>query len=335
MVNAGVYLLARFYPGFEYVGGWKTAVILVGLLSALMAALMALVSQDLKRVLAYSTISQLGYMVYAVGCGAIIASQFHLLSHSIFKALLFLCAGALIQAIGTRDMYQMEGLGRKMPFVRAAFIIASLALVGLPITNGFFSKEMVLEGGLKLGPAWAYVGMLLGVGITSLYTIRMVSLVFYRRTGADKEIHEAPRIMRFVLVILAFGVLTTWLLIGTFSRLYADSLPFHNLHSEDLVVVIVEIFSSPWTYLALGMVFLGLLVWIMRSKFTKLTQTLTPGAIFIRQDFGFEKINQLIIRSINNAAGSLRKLQTGQLNWNLVGIVVGLVVVLVLAAWVG
>lgn len=335
MVNAGVYLLARFYPGFEYVGGWKTAVILVGLLSALMAALMALVSQDLKRVLAYSTISQLGYMVYAVGCGAIIASQFHLLSHSIFKALLFLCAGALIQAIGTRDMYQMEGLGRKMPFVRAAFIIASLALVGLPITNGFFSKEMVLEGGLKLGPAWAYVGMLLGVGITSLYTIRMVSLVFYRRTGADKEIHEAPRIMRFVLGILAFGVLTTWLLIGTFSQLYADSLPFYNLHSEDLVVVIVEIFSSPWTYLALGMVFLGLLVWIVRSKFTKLTRTLAPGAIFIRQGFGFEKINQLIIRSINNAAGSLRKLQTGQLNWNLVGIVVGLVVVLVLAAWVG
>lgn len=101
MVNAGVYLLARFYPAFAGVAGWKTAVIFIGVVTALLAAGMALVATDLKRVLAYSTVSQLGYMVYAVGVGGILASQFHLMSHAVFKALLFLSAGAVIHAVGT------------------------------------------------------------------------------------------------------------------------------------------------------------------------------------------------------------------------------------------
>lgn len=103
MVNAGVYLLARFFPAFESVPGWTTAVVVVGLLSALLAACMALVANDLKRVLAYSTVSQLGYMVYAIGAGGVFASQFHLLSHAVFKALLFLGAGAVIHAVGTHE----------------------------------------------------------------------------------------------------------------------------------------------------------------------------------------------------------------------------------------
>jgi NADH-quinone oxidoreductase subunit L len=113
MVNAGVYLLARFYPAFESIPYWKTAVVVVGMLSALLAACMALVSTDLKRVLAYSTVSQLGYMVYAIGAGGVFASQFHLLSHAIFKALLFLGAGAVIHSVGTRDMRKMGGWGSR------------------------------------------------------------------------------------------------------------------------------------------------------------------------------------------------------------------------------
>jgi NADH-quinone oxidoreductase subunit L len=123
MVNAGVYLLARFYPAFKDVPGWTMSVMIVGMLSALMAALMALVANDLKRVLAYSTVSQLGYMVYAVGAGDILASQFHLFSHSVFKALLFLAAGAVIHSVGTRDMREMGGLGKELPFARTVFII--------------------------------------------------------------------------------------------------------------------------------------------------------------------------------------------------------------------
>ena len=152
MVNAGVYLLARFYPAFAPVPGWRTAVIAVGAISALMTACMALVAPDLKRALAYSTVSQLGYMVYAVGVGGFFASQFHLFSHAVFKALLFLAAGAVIHAVGTRDMLKMGALGSRMPFVRNVFVIGALALAGLPILNGFWSKELVLEAGLHDGP---------------------------------------------------------------------------------------------------------------------------------------------------------------------------------------
>ena len=335
MVNAGVYLLARFYPAFDRVSGWKTAVVIVGLSSALLAALMAVSSRDLKRVLAFSTISQLGYMVYAIGCGAIVASQFHLLSHSIFKALLFLCAGALIKATGTRDMYQMKGLGKDMPFVRIVFIIGALALAGLPITNGFFSKEMVLESGLVLGPFWAYLGMLVGVGITGLYSIRMVSIVFFEQPSVDKDVDDVPRIMRSSLAILAFGTLTTWLLVGTFSQRLSASLPFHNLAYVDTLTVVVEIITSPWTYLALAVVLLGLLVWVARGRFVMLMDKLKPTTKFIRQGLGFEWFNLQIIRIINSTAEALRKFQTGQLNWNVLGIVVGLVSLLVFFAWIG
>ena len=179
MVNAGVYLLARFYPAFAPVPGWKTAVIAVGAISALMTAVMALVAPDLKRALAYSTVSQLGYMVYAVGVGGFFASQFHLLSHAVFKALLFLAAGAVIHAVGTRDMRKMGALGSKMPFVRNVFVIGALALAGLPFLNGFWSKELVLEAGLNGGPAWALAVMLVGAGLTACYTFRMVWLVFF------------------------------------------------------------------------------------------------------------------------------------------------------------
>ena len=132
---------------------WKEAVVAVGVITALMAAVMALVAVDLKRVLAYSTVSQLGYMVYGIGVGGIFASQVHLLSHSVFKALLFLGAGAVIHATGTRDMRQMGGLGAKMPFTRTVFVIGAMALAGIPIFNGFWSKEMLLEAGLQSG-AW-------------------------------------------------------------------------------------------------------------------------------------------------------------------------------------
>src|SRR5512137_734099 len=177
MVNAGVYLLARFYPAFQGVPGWTTAVILVGLLSALLAGFMAIVSNDLKRALAYSTVSQLGFMVYAIGVGGVYASQFHLLSHAVFKALLFLGAGAVIHAVGTRDMRLMGGLGSRMRFTRNTFVIGALALAGIPILNGFWSKELILEAGLRAEPhVWAYIFMLFGVGLTALYTARMVYL---------------------------------------------------------------------------------------------------------------------------------------------------------------
>ena len=134
MVNAGVYLLARFYPAFAGVAGWTTTVIIVGLASVLLAGLLATTCHDLKRTLAYSTVSQLGFMVTGVGLGAIFESQFYLLSHALFKALLFLGAGAIIHHAGTRDMRRMGGLWGQMRAVAVPFLIGAAALMGLPLS---------------------------------------------------------------------------------------------------------------------------------------------------------------------------------------------------------
>ncbi len=178
MVNAGVYLLARFYPVLADVPGWTLAVILVGLVSAVMGGLMALTTHDLKRTLAYSTISQLGYMVVAVGVGGFFASQFHLFSHALFKALLFLGAGAVIHRVGTRDMRYMGGLWRTMPLVANTFVIGAAALAGVPLFNGFWSKELILETALSNGYGWVYALLVFVAGLTAAYTLRMVWMVF-------------------------------------------------------------------------------------------------------------------------------------------------------------
>ncbi len=193
---------------------------------------MALVANDLKRVLAYSTVSQLGYMVYAVGAGGIFASQFHLLSHAVFKALLFLAAGAVIHAVGTRDMRQMGGLGEKMPVVRNVFIIGALALAGLPILNGFWSKELVLEAGLAGGPTWLYLVMLLGAGLTACTPSAASGWSSSTGPAAQLHAHDAGLAMRVALIPLALGTLTTWLLAGPFGHLLKGTLPFHEIEIE-------------------------------------------------------------------------------------------------------
>jgi NADH-quinone oxidoreductase subunit L len=321
MVNAGVYLLARFYPAFAPVPGWALSVTIVGLLSALLAASMALVADDLKRVLAYSTISQLGYMVYAIGTGAVFASQFHLLSHAVFKALLFLGAGAVIHTAGTRDMREMGGLGRQMPFTRAVFIAGAAALTGIPLTNGFASKEMVLEGGLAHGPLWAYVLMLLGVGLTALYASRMVWFVFYGRARRGLRVHDAPPAMRVSLGALALGTLTTWLLAGPFAAM----LGVPSLTTPDLLGDIV---AAPATWIALCVVALGVGLWLIRGRLAPLADRLSPLARFAGAGLGFEWVNQQIITGVRDLASAARVTQTGQINWNLSGIVGGLIVVL-------
>ncbi|MBE2201783.1 MAG: NADH-quinone oxidoreductase subunit L [Anaerolinea sp.] len=333
MVNAGVYLLARLYPAFAAVPGWTTAVITVGLLSALLAAVMALAATDLKRALAYSTISQLGYMVYAVGVGGVFASQFHLLSHAVFKALLFLSAGAVIHAIGTRDMRQMGGLGLTMPFARAVFLAGALALAGLPLANGFFSKELILEEGLHHGPLWAYVGVLLGAGLTALYTLRMVAMVFYGETAVTKRVHDAPLLMRIPLGLLALGSLTTWLLAGPFARLLAATLPYHGLKEMMTVEMAVEIITAPATGLALLVIALGLAVWPLRHRLHRWRQPLRPLVDLTVNGLGFEDINRQIIQGTKGAAAVFSRVQTGQLNWNVAAIVGALALVLVILMW--
>ncbi len=331
MVNAGVYLLARFYPAFEAVPGWTTAVVIVGALTALLAAIMAIVSNDLKEVLAYSTVSQLGYMVYGIGVGGVLAAQFHLLSHAVFKALLFLGAGAVIHALGTRDMRRMGGLGKEMPLVRAVFVVGALALAGIPpIFNGFWSKDMILEAGAEGGPTWAYIIMLAVAGLTALYCARMVWMVFYGERRSTAHVHDAPTAMRVALIPLAIGTVTTWLLIGPFGRLFGDTMPTHDLHLVNLGGMAAG--AAAQLVIALPVIAIGLLAFWFRDRLSGVTRALGWLAALARADFGFELANRVVAGAARGAAGVVRETQTGQLNWNAVGILVGLALVLAVLA---
>ena len=328
MVNAGVYLLARFFPAFKDVPGWTMSVMVVGMLSALMAALMALVANDLKRVLAYSTVSQLGYMVYAVGAGGILASQFHLFSHSIFKALLFLAAGAIIHSVGTRDIREMGGLAKELPFARIVFIIGSLALAGIPIFNGFWSKELILESGLEHGnPIWLYVIMLIVAGLTALYTTRCVWMVFYGDKQEELHVHPVGKNMKIALTPLAIGALTSWLLISQFSKMMSNTLPVHDFHELSLIEMFNHVILAPATWIAVAIVLLGIMTWFGRESLGKLSQILKPVADFSRASFGFEAINKFIVSGTNSFGENLRTTQTGKLNWNIFYMLIGLIVV--------
>ena len=336
MVNAGVYLLARFYPAFEAVPGWKTAVVTVGVVTALMAGLMGLVATDLKRVLAYSTVSQLGYMVYAIGAGGVYAAQFHLLSHAVFKALLFLSAGAVIHAAGTRDMRRMGGLGKQMPVVRAVFITGALALSGIPILNGFWSKELILEAGLGAGPAWAYGLMLAGAGLTALYTLRCTWMVFYSEPRSGIHAHDAGPAMRAALYPLALGTLTSWILAGGLIRKLGGTLPYHEIHSLSTIGMIEEVATAPATLLALAVVAAGILCWVFRSRLQPVVDRLRFLRSWADASFGFEAVNGWIVDRTNYLAEKLRNLQTGYLNWNLFAVMAGLLCILaILAAGAG
>ena len=328
MVNAGVYLLARFYPAFKSVPHWTEAVMVAGMLSALLAAVMALVSNDLKRVLAYSTVSQLGYMVYAVGTGSIFASQFHLFSHSIFKALLFLAAGAVIHNIGTRDMMAMGGVGKKMPFVQAVFAIGALALAGIPVLNGFWSKELILENGLHQGPLWLYVIMVIVAGLTALYTVRCFWLVFRGEPRSDYHAHKTGLALKVSLATLASAAVVSWLAVGRFSVLLGESLPFHKIEPFPLKELIHEVVSVP-TLITLLVISLGIILWVLRSHLTGFVEGLKSIRWAAENSFGFEAINGTITRTTQNIAELLRNTQIGHLSWNILGIITAVAVLFI------
>ncbi len=205
MVTAGVFLVARSEPLLVLVPGVLSLVAGVGAFTALLAATMACVESDIKRVLAYSTVSQLGYMMAAAGAGAVAAGFFHLLTHGVFKALLFLAAGAVIHAVGTNDIFRMGGLGRFMPQTGLVFIIGTLALAGVWPLAGFFSKEAVLEGVWNGGRSGVFLLLAVTVFLTAFYMFRVVFVTFfghgYPHGGSPP--HDAPWLMRGPLWLLA------------------------------------------------------------------------------------------------------------------------------------
>lgn len=213
MVTAGVYLVVRMAPIFMRSPQTMAVVATVGALTALMAGTIAIAQNDIKKVLAYSTISQLGYMFLALGTGAFAVGIFHLVTHAFFKALLFLGAGSVIHSLGNRqDMKEMGGLKKHLPVTHATMLVAGLALAGIPVFSGFFSKDEILYEAWA-GPfghpfLWA-IGAITAV-ITAFYIFRLLYLTFYgeSRVPGDVKPHESPSVMTVPLLILAFLSLT-------------------------------------------------------------------------------------------------------------------------------
>jgi len=203
MVTAGVYMVTRTEPLFALVPEVLTLIAWVGAFTALLAATMACVEGDIKRVLAYSTVSQLGYMMAAAGAGAAYAGFLHLLTHGLFKALLFLAAGAVIHAVGTNDIFRMGGLFRAMPQTGIVFVVGTLALAGVPPLAGFFSKEAVLGGVWEADLPGPFLMLALTALLTAFYMFRVVFVTFFGRAHAGGHPHEAPWLMRGPLWLLA------------------------------------------------------------------------------------------------------------------------------------
>ncbi len=204
MVTAGVFMVTRTMPLFALVPDVLTLIAWVGALTALLAATMACVEGDIKRVLAYSTISQLGYMMAAAGAGAAAAGFFHLGTHGVFKALLFLGAGAVIHAAGTNDVFRMGGLFRAMPQTGIVFLIGTLALAGVWPLAGFFSKEAVLAGVLHGQLTGPFVLLALTAFLTAFYMFRVVFIAFFGRPhDPHAHLHDPPRLMAGPLWVLA------------------------------------------------------------------------------------------------------------------------------------
>jgi NADH-ubiquinone oxidoreductase chain 5 len=213
MVTAGVFLICRCSPMLQFAPNISALITIVGGMTAFLAATTGLLQNDLKRVIAYSTCSQLGYMVFAAGLSSYSVSIFHLSNHAFFKALLFLAAGSVIHAMSDeQDMRKMGGLVKILPFTYTAIVVGSMALMGFPFLTGFYSKDVILElayGSFTVEGRFVHTLGTLAAFFTAYYSTRLLSLTFLRPANGNRfnyeHAHESPFRMAFPLFILSFA----------------------------------------------------------------------------------------------------------------------------------
>ncbi len=260
MVTAGIFMVARMSPLFELSTTALGFVIIIGSITAFFMGLLGIVQNDIKRVVAYSTLSQLGYMTVALGASAYSAAIFHLMTHAFFKALLFLAAGSVIIAMHhEQDIRKMGGIKKYMPITYWTALVGSLALIGFPGSSGFFSKDLLIEAvkeshwhhGTTLGDQmtyWiAYLSVLLGVFVTALYSFRMFFLVFHGEERMDAEtkshLHETPAVVTVPLIMLAIpSAIIGWFTVGPvlFGSYFGDAIVVAKNHD------VIGDMSSGW-----------------------------------------------------------------------------------------
>jgi NADH-quinone oxidoreductase subunit L len=219
MVNAGVYFIARTSPIFATASTAILIVASVGIFTAILAASIAMTQKDIKRVLAYSTLSQLGYMFAALGVGAFVAAIFHLMAHGFTKGLLFLGSGSVIHAVdGEQDMDRMGALGKRIPITHWTFLIGALSLAGIPLLAGFFSKDSILGEIFLFGYGWIFLVGFLVAGLTGFYMFRLMGKTFYGESHVDPavepHVHESPRSMTVPLILLAIPTVLLGIVVG-------------------------------------------------------------------------------------------------------------------------
>jgi len=256
MVTAGIYMVARMSPLFELSETALSFVIVIGAITAFFMGLLGLVQNDIKRVVAYSTLSQLGYMTVALGASAYAAGIFHLMTHAFFKALLFLGAGSVIIAMHhEQDMRKMGGLRKYMPITWITSLIGSLALIGTPGFAGFYSKDSIIEavGHSSIpGSGFAYAAVLSGVFITALYSFRMYFMVFHGKERMDEhtrsQLHETPWVVKGPLIMLAIpSVIIGFIYVGdmAFGNFFGDAIKV--LPQHDVLGQLAKDYHGPFT----------------------------------------------------------------------------------------
>jgi NADH-quinone oxidoreductase subunit L len=364
MVVAGVYLVARMFPAFAAAPGALEVVAWVGLFTSAFAAIIACTQDDIKRVLAFSTLSQLGYMMFALGVATMeqplgyTASMFHLYTHAFFKALLFLGAGAVIHAVHSNDIWKMGGLSKKMPVTHATFLIAVLAIAGIYPFAGFFSKDEILTAALEGGHTVHFVGGLFVAGLTAFYMARIYFLAFQGKARSEHaaHAHEAPWVMLLPLLFLAVMSCVT----GFFP--FAHYVGIGKMEHHGGVNLAVAIPGT--TVAVLGLLFSWFIYGTGESmRSDAIANSLGGLYTTIRQKFYFDEIYQFVTHQIifrfvaapiawfdrnvvdggvnlsgwiaQRASASMTALQTGQVQTYGVWFVIGTVMALILFGWAG
>jgi len=325
MVTAGIFMVARMSPLFELSETALTFVITIGAITALFMGLLGLVQNDIKRVIAYSTLSQLGYMTVALGASAYSAAIFHLMTHAFFKALLFLAAGSVIIAMHhVQDIRQMGGLRKYMPITYWTSLIGSLALIGFPGFSGFFSKDAIIEAvahSTIAGSGFAYFAVLSGVFITALYTFRLFFLTFHGKERMDEhtreQLHETSAVITLPLILLAIpSAVIGWYTIGPmlFGDYFGASifvLPEHNVLATlgeewhgPLTMILHGVQQPPFILAILGLV----TAWYLYLKRPDIAESIKQksGVLYtmLIEKYGFDRFNEIVFAGGARALGN-------------------------------
>lgn len=316
MVTAGIFMVARLSPLYELSGTALSFIMIIGAITALFMGLVGIVQNDIKRVVAYSTLSQLGYMTVALGASAYSVAIFHLMTHAFFKALLFLGAGSVIIALHHKqDMREMGGLSRIMPITAVTTWIGSLALIGFPFTAGFFSKDLIIESTRladRAGAGFATFAVYAGVVITALYTFRMLYLTFHGRSRADAETlshaHESPWVVTVPLVLLAIPSLVIgWLTVEPllFGGALADAIrvsPEHDPlvhigeHFHGATAFALHGFVTPVFWLAMLGVAIATWIYLFQPSIAATLKSRLHGVwTVLDRKYGFDEFYQRVV----------------------------------------